>query len=106
MDGSGVGIGEAIGFGMATLGVASGGRSSWGRRIGLVIELCHGIVVRCGFVCSGSLILAHLWMAWWIAFIAKSRLSHAMLGALCKAHVSVFTPWKMRSMGVTVGWVR
>ena len=33
MDGSDVGIGGELGFGMATLGGASGGRSSWGRRI-------------------------------------------------------------------------
>ena len=52
MDGSGVGIGEALGFGMATLGSASGGWSSWGRCIGSIIERCRvrvcGSVVRCG----------------------------------------------------------
>ena len=95
---------------MATLGGASGGRSSWGRRIGRSIERCCvrvcGSVVQYRFYRAGSVILTQRWMAWWSAFIANFLLSHAMLGASCKAHVSVFTPWKMRSMGVTVGWVR
>ena len=76
MDGCGVGIGEAFGFGMATLGGASGSRYSWGRRIGRSVEICRvrvcGIVVRCGFFCAGSVVLAHIWMAWWSAFIARS----------------------------------
>ena len=63
MDVSGVGIGEALGFGMATLGGASGGRSSWGRSIGQNIERCRvrvcGIMVRCGLVRTGNVILAH-----------------------------------------------
>ena len=71
MDGSGVGIGEALGFGMDTLGGASGGWSSWGRRIGHSIERCFvrvcRSVVRCGFVRAGNVILAHRWMAWWSA---------------------------------------
>ena len=76
MDVSGVGSGEALCFGMATLGGASGGQSSWERGIGNSIERCCvrvcGSVVRCGFVRAGYVILAHRWMAWWSAFIAKS----------------------------------
>ena len=41
MDGTGVGIGEALGFGMATLVGASGGRFSWGPRIGRSMERCR-----------------------------------------------------------------
>ena len=65
-----------------------------------------GSVVQCGFVLAGIVILAHHWMAWWSAFIAKGLLLHTMIGASCKAHVGVFTLWIMRSMDVTVGWVR
>ena len=76
IDGTGVGIGEALGFRMTTLGGASGGWSSWGRRIGRSMERCCvlvcGSVVRCVFVCAGNVSLAHRWMAWWSAFIAKS----------------------------------
>ena len=48
VDGCGVGIGEALGFGMATLVGESGGQSSWGRRIGRSIERCR--VRVCGSV--------------------------------------------------------
>ena len=67
MYGNGVGIGEALGFGMAPLGGTSGGRSSWGRYIGRSMERCRvlvcGSVVRCGFVRAGNASLAHRWMA-------------------------------------------
>ena len=47
---------------MATLGGVSGGRSSWGWRIGRSIERCCvrvcGSVVRCGFVCAGIVIFS------------------------------------------------
>ena len=46
MDGTSVGIGEALGFGMATLGSVSGGRSSWGRRVGRSMERCCVLVCR------------------------------------------------------------
>ena len=62
LDGSDVGIMEALGFGMATIGGASGGPSSWERRMGRSVERCHvrvcGSVVRCVFGRAGSVILA------------------------------------------------
>ena len=48
MDCSGVGIGEVLVFVMDTLGGASGGRSSWGWRIGRSLERCR--VRVCGSV--------------------------------------------------------
>ena len=82
MDSCGVSIGVAGGFGITTLGGESGGRFSWGRRIGRSIErgsvrVCES-VVRCGFVCGGLVVFFHRWMSWLIASIAKSLLSHAM----------------------------
>ena len=47
-NGTGVGIGEALGFGMDTLGGVTWVRSSWGRRIGRSIERC--CVLVCGSV--------------------------------------------------------
>ena len=95
---------------MNTLGSKSCGWSSLGRRIGRSIERCRvrvgGGVGTCGFVFTGSVSLDHQWMAWWSACIAASLLSHAMVRALCKLHVSVVTPWKMQSIGVTSGCVR
>ena len=95
---------------MATLEGTSWGWSSWGRRIWRIIERCLVLigvrVVRCGFVRSGNVSLAHRWMDWWSVSIAESRLLHAMVVALCKAHVRVVTSWTMRYIGVTVGWVR
>ena len=63
MDSCGISIGVEGGFGMTTLGGKFGGRSSWGRRIGLSIERCQvrvcGSVVRCGFVCGGLVVFVH-----------------------------------------------
>ena len=57
---------------MATLGGASGGRSSWERRIGRSIDLCCvrvcGSVIQCGIVCAGIVIFVHRCMAWWSAW--------------------------------------
>ena len=68
LNGSGVVTGEALGFGVSTLGGASGGQSSWGRRMGRSVERCRvhvcGSGVRCGFGGAGSVILAQHWMAW------------------------------------------
>ena len=76
MDGTDVGIREALGFGMATLGGTSGGWSSWGRHIGRSMEFYRVLVcesmVLCVFVREGNVSLAHRWMAWWSAFISKS----------------------------------
>ena len=70
------GISMAGGFGMTTLGGDAGGRSSWGRRIGLRIErgrvqVCES-VARGGFVCGGLLVVVHRWIAWWSTSIANS----------------------------------
>ena len=63
IDGTGVGIGGSLGFGMATLGGTSEGQSSWGRRIGCSMERCCvlvcGSVVQCSFVRAGNVVLAH-----------------------------------------------
>ena len=102
--------GEALGFWMTTLGIKSWGWSLVGRRIGRSIECClvrvGGGVVTCGTFATGSVGLAHRWMAWWSACIDASWLLHAIVGDSCKAHVSVVMPWKMRSIGVTSGSVR
>ena len=70
------GISMAGGFGMTTLGGATGGRSSWGQHIGRRIErgrarVCES-VVRYGFICGGLVVFFHCWIAWWSASIANS----------------------------------
>ena len=65
--------GEVLGFCMTTLGSKSWGWSLVGWRIGRSIERC---LVRVGGEVvtfdTGSVGLAHQWMAWWSAFIAAS----------------------------------
>ena len=61
------GTGMYSGFGMTTLGGESGGRSSWGQRIGRRIErgwarVCEG-VARGGFTCGGLLLVIQSWIA-------------------------------------------
>ena len=92
---------------MTTLGSKYWGWSLVGQRIGRSIERCHvrvgGGVVTFATGCVG---LDHRCMAWWSSCIAASLLLYAMVGASCKAHVSVVTTWTIRSVGATFGSVR
>ena len=67
---------ESLGFCMTTLGSKSWGWSLVGRRIGCIIERCLVRVVvggvTCGTFATGSVRLAHRWMAWWNACIDAS----------------------------------
>ena len=63
-------------------------------------------MVICGFFCTGSGSLDHFWIAWWSVCIASSLLSRAIVGALCKVHVSMVTLWTMQSISVNFGCVR
>ena len=89
---------------MTTLGIKYWGWTVAGWRIGCSIEsrrVCVGVVVvTCGTFAKGFVGCAHCWMGWWSACIDASLLLHAITGESRKAHVSVVTPWKMRSISV------
>ena len=102
--------GETLDFWMTILGRKSWGWTLVGHRIGCSIER-HRVYVGGGVAISGTFAKGsagwdHLWMAWWSACNSASLLLHAMVGASCKVHMSVVTPWTMRSIGIMSDRVR
>ena len=79
-------------------------------RVGFVYRFMNGVMVgllaallRRGVV---GIIFDHCTKIPWRALIAQSCLSHISVGASLSAHVSICRPWRMQSLGVSVGCVK
>ena len=97
---------------VCTLGACTGGRrkrTNFGGVIQLGSCVRHGLRIFVDALLQRGVpgtIVAHSYKTSRMALIARSCASHISVGACSSAQVRICRPWRTRSSGVRVGWVR